>query len=55
MFNLPMSYLMLEDIRRMPLSSMRVGHYLRVEWLSTELGENSVFLGSGLKQVKRKI
>ena len=24
---------------------MRVGHYLRVAWLLTELGENSVFPG----------
>ena len=31
---------------------MRVGHYLRVAWLVTELDENYVFLESELEQVK---
>ena len=35
--------------------SMRMGHYLRVAWLLTELGENSVFPRRELEQVKRKI
>ena len=34
---------------------MRMGHYLRVAWLLTKLGENSVLLERELEQVKRRI